>query len=59
MSTTLTVLLDRRIEVIAGADGAERNFGRMSDLRAAPFVVLLGAPGMGKTNYGDTLRNAT
>jgi hypothetical protein len=49
MSPTPTALLDRRIEVIAGSDGAERNFRRMSDLVAAPFVVLLGAPGMGKS----------
>ena len=40
--------LDRLISISSGPDdyaGAQR----LSDLAAAPYVVLLGAPGMGKT----------
>jgi hypothetical protein len=38
--------IDRRIEVIDGPKGSVRH---VSDLRALPFVVLLGEPGIGKS----------
>jgi hypothetical protein len=42
--------LDRRVEVIAGAGQDDRvGMKRVSDLRAHPFVVLLGEPGIGKS----------
>lgn len=49
MTPALPVRLDRRIEVVSGAAGVSRTYRRMSDLGGAPFVVLLGAPGMGKS----------
>jgi hypothetical protein len=42
-------ILDRRVEVIVGSDAQRTSVRRVSDLRDAPFVVLLGEPGIGKS----------
>jgi len=49
MSNGTTAILDRRIEVIEGANDDQDAIQRVSDLRPYPFVVLLGEPGIGKT----------
>jgi hypothetical protein len=41
--------IDRRVKVIDGEGNDDRSIERVSDLRAMPFVVLLGEPGMGKS----------
>jgi putative ribosome biogenesis GTPase RsgA len=41
--------IDRRVKVIDGEGNDDRSIERVSDLRAMPFVVLLGVPGMGKS----------
>jgi len=41
--------IDRRVKVIDGKRDDERTIEHVSDLRAKPFVVLLGEPGIGKS----------
>jgi hypothetical protein len=41
--------IDRRVKVIDGEGKDDRSIERVSDLRAMPFVVLLGEPGIGKS----------
>lgn len=41
--------IDRRVKVIDGEGKDNRSIERVSDLRAMPFVVLLGEPGIGKS----------
>jgi hypothetical protein len=41
--------IDRRVKVIDGEGKDDRTIERVSDLRAMPFVVLLGEPGIGKS----------
>jgi hypothetical protein len=51
--------LDRRIAVVDGTADQKRSLQRVSDLRALPFVVLLGEPGIGKsTVLGDEAAHA-
>jgi hypothetical protein len=53
MLTTTIAAIDRRIAVLDGAND-DRSIRRVSDLRALPFVVLLGEPGIGKTTALQT-----
>lgn len=48
-SSATIALIDRRIEVIDGVKNDQGAIQRVSDLRALPFVVLLGEPGIGKS----------
>jgi len=41
--------IDRRVKVTVGEGNDDRSIERVSDLRAMPFVVLLGEPGIGKS----------
>ena len=41
--------IDRRIKIVDGKENGNRSIERVSDLRAMPFVVLLGEPGIGKS----------
>ncbi len=41
MSTVANAVIDRRVEVIDGANTDRGAIQRVSDLRALPFVVLL------------------
>jgi putative ribosome biogenesis GTPase RsgA len=41
--------IDRRVKIIDGENKSGRPIERVSDLRALPFVVLLGEPGIGKS----------
>ena len=41
--------IDRRVKVTDGEGNDDRSIERVSDLRAMPFVVLLGEPGIGKS----------
>jgi hypothetical protein len=41
--------IDRRVKVLDGAGKDDRSIERVSDLRAMPFVVLIGEPGIGKS----------
>jgi hypothetical protein len=41
--------VDRRVQVIDGSEDQRDSIRRVSDLRPAPFVVLLGEPGIGKS----------
>ena len=43
------VTLDRRVRVIGASDPRESSIQRVSQLRSAQFVVLLGQPGSGKS----------
>lgn len=49
MSSATIAVIDRRVEVIDGARNDQNAIRRVSDLRALPFVVLLGEPGIGKS----------
>ncbi|MGY4414888.1 hypothetical protein ACVWW4_006624 [Bradyrhizobium sp. LB7.1] len=49
MTTTLIADVDRQIKVLDGLGREAGAFARVSDLRALPFVVLLGEPGIGKS----------
>lgn len=49
MSSVSPSPIDRRILVTRGPDDIRRKAQRVSDLRALPFVVLLGEPGIGKS----------
>src|SRR5262249_665578 len=49
MPTLLAADIDRRVKVINGQGTHDRSIKRVSDLRAMPFVVLLGEPGIGKS----------
>jgi hypothetical protein len=49
MSSVTTAAIDRHVEVIDGANNDHGAIQRVSDLRALPFVVLLGEPGIGKS----------
>jgi hypothetical protein len=41
--------IDRRVKIVDGKKNSDRPIERVSDLRALPFVVLLGEPGIGKS----------
>jgi hypothetical protein len=41
--------IDRRVKVTDGDGNDDRSIERVSDLRAMPFVVLIGEPGIGKS----------
>jgi hypothetical protein len=41
--------IDRHVKVIDGEGNDDRSIERISDLRARPYVVLLGEPGIGKS----------
>src|SRR5712664_539786 len=41
--------IDRRVKVTDGEGNDDRSIERVSDLRAMPFVVLIGEPGIGKS----------
>jgi hypothetical protein len=49
MPTLVAADIDRRVKVIDGEGTDDRSIERVSDLRAMPFVVLLGEPGIGKS----------
>jgi hypothetical protein len=49
MPTLIAADIDRRVKVIDGEGNDDRSIERVSDLRAMPFVVLLGEPGIGKS----------
>lgn len=49
MSSVSPSPIDRRIVVTRGPDDIRKKAQRVSDLRALPFVVLLGEPGIGKS----------
>jgi hypothetical protein len=49
MPTLIAADIDRRVKVIDGEGSDDRTIKRVSDLRAMPFVVLLGEPGIGKS----------
>ncbi|MET4233356.1 hypothetical protein ABIA85_006649 [Bradyrhizobium sp. LA6.10] len=49
MSTFKAADIDRRVQVIAGAEKDTPSIKQISDLRSHRFVVLLGEPGIGKS----------
>src|ERR1039457_238709 len=49
MPSSVAADIDRRVKVIDGSGNGDRSIERVSDLRALPFVVLLGEPGIGKS----------
>jgi hypothetical protein len=49
MPNSIAADIDRRVKVIDGEGKDNRTIERVSDLRAMPFVVLLGEPGIGKS----------
>src|ERR1700730_17837859 len=49
MPTLVAADIDRRVKVIDGEGNDDRSVERVSGLRAMPFVVLLGEPGIGKS----------
>jgi hypothetical protein len=49
MSSVTNAAIDRRVAVIDGATTERGPIKRVSDLRALPFVVILGEPGIGKS----------
>src|SRR5262249_39653079 len=49
MLTKKKAQIDRRVQVVDPSAGYEGVIRKVSDLRAFPFVVLLGEPGMGKS----------
>src|SRR5882672_10083175 len=49
MQNSAAADIDRRVKVLDGDGSDDRTIERVSDLRAMPFVVLLGEPGIGKS----------
>jgi hypothetical protein len=49
MASVTIAAIDRRVEVIDGAKNEQGTIHNVSDLRALPFVILLGEPGIGKS----------
>jgi hypothetical protein len=49
MPNSAAANIDRRVKAIDGEGKDDRTIERVSDLRALPFVVLLGEPGIGKS----------
>ena len=56
MPTPITEMapLDRRVEVLSGPGDLRETARYVSDLRAYPFVVILGEPGIGKSTVLGT-----